>query len=82
MPVSSFDLTNPEERKMCFHWSNLQPLEWQDNMKKGDSIPKDFEWCNVKERWLWNEASGKINYELPPSVEDVEEDDIIADILI
>ena len=63
--VSSFDLTYQEEVNKCFHWSNLQPLEWQDNVEKRDSIPKDFEWCNIKERWLWNEASGKTNYELP-----------------
>ena len=78
MPVSSFDLTDPEEVKKCFHWSNLQPLEWQDNAGKYDSIPKDFEWCNVKERWMWSEASGKTNYELP-SVKVAEEDDIIAE---
>ena len=76
MPVSSFDLTDPEEVKKCFHWSNLQPLSWQDNAAKGNSIPKDFEWCNVKERWMWGEASGKINYELP-SVENVQEDDVL-----
>jgi len=65
MPVSSFDLTDEVELKKCFHWSNLQPLRWQDNMEKKDSIPRDFEWCNVQERWLWSEASGKTNYELP-----------------
>jgi len=70
MPVSSFDLTDQEEVNKCFHWSNLQPLEWQKNMEKGDSIPKDFEWCYVKERWMWSEASGKINYELPPAGEE------------
>ena len=73
MPISSFDLSDPEERKKCFHWSNLQPLSWPDNMKKGDSIPEDFEWCYVKERWLWGEASGKTNYNLPS----VEEDDLM-----
>ena len=64
MPVSSFDLTNEEELKKCFHWSNLQPLSWQDNMEKRDSIPKDFKWCIVKERWMWSENSGKVTYEL------------------
>ena len=75
MPVSSFDLSDEEEVKKCFHWSNLQPLSWQDNMEKRDSIPKYFEWCYVKERWMWSKASGRMNYELP-SVEKDEEDDI------
>jgi len=65
MPKSSFDLTDEEEVRRVNHWSNLQPLEWQENAGKYDSIPKDFEWCSVNERWLWSEASGKMNYELP-----------------
>ena len=34
-PCASFDLTNPEEQKKCFHYSNTQPLWAKDNMKKG-----------------------------------------------
>jgi YHS domain-containing protein len=34
-PCASFDLTNPEEHKKCFHFTNLQPLWWIDNLKKG-----------------------------------------------
>lgn len=70
MPISSFDLSDEEELKKCFHLSNYQPLSWQDNLKKGDSIPEGFEWCSVKERWLWSEASGKTNYELPTAGEE------------
>lgn len=36
IPCASFDLTNQEEQKKCFHYSNLQPLWWLDNSKKGD----------------------------------------------
>jgi hypothetical protein len=34
-PCASFDLTDPEEQKRCFHWTNLQPLWAQDNIRKG-----------------------------------------------
>lgn len=35
-PCSSFDLTDPEQQKLCFHYTNLQPLWALDNIKKGD----------------------------------------------
>jgi hypothetical protein len=37
-PCSSFDLTNPEQQKLCFHYSNLQPLWAKDNISKSDKI--------------------------------------------
>lgn len=33
-PCSSFDLTDPEQQKSCFHFTNLQPLYSIDNIKK------------------------------------------------
>jgi hypothetical protein len=36
-PCSAFDLTDPEEQKKCFHYSNLQYLPAIENMKKGCS---------------------------------------------
>ena len=34
-PCASFDLTDPEQQKICFHYTNLQPLWAIDNIKKG-----------------------------------------------
>lgn len=34
-PCAKFDLTNLEEQKICFHYTNLQPLWAVDNIKKG-----------------------------------------------
>ncbi|PCI28263.1 hypothetical protein COB55_04075 [Candidatus Wolfebacteria bacterium] len=38
IPCALFDLTNPEHQKICFHWTNLQPLTWQDNNDKGTKL--------------------------------------------
>jgi hypothetical protein len=40
-PCSSFDLTDPEQQKICFHYTNLQPLWAIDNIKKGAKYDKD-----------------------------------------
>jgi len=42
-PVSSFNLEDPEERKKCCHWTNLEWLIQKDNNKKYDTIPTDEE---------------------------------------
>lgn len=36
-PVNIFDLTDPEQQKQCFHYSNLRPLWAADNLSR----PKD-----------------------------------------
>lgn len=38
IPCSSFDLSKREDQLKCFHYSNLQPLEWYENIKKSDSL--------------------------------------------
>jgi len=37
-PISSFDLTNPEQLKKCCHYSNLQPLWAIDNLIKSNKL--------------------------------------------
>lgn len=36
-PVSSFDLTDETQVKAVCHYTNLQPLWWQENLRKGKS---------------------------------------------
>lgn len=35
IPCAAFDLTDPEQQKKCFHYTNLQPLWWHENLSKG-----------------------------------------------
>lgn len=37
-PVSSFDLTDPEQQKQCFHYTNVRPLWAVDNLSKGPKL--------------------------------------------
>ena len=38
VPVASFDLTDTEQQRTCFHYTNLQPLWAEDNLSKGSKI--------------------------------------------
>jgi len=34
-PCASFDLTDPEQQRICFRWDNFQPLFAKENLQKG-----------------------------------------------
>lgn len=38
LPLSAFDLTNPEELKSACRFTNLQPLWWQNNLSKSNKV--------------------------------------------
>ena len=38
MPLASFDLTDSEQQKKAFHYTNLQPLSAKENKSKGAKI--------------------------------------------
>ena len=35
-PCASFDMSDPEQQRECFHYTNLQPLWAEDNLAKSD----------------------------------------------
>lgn len=39
IPCCSFNMTDENERKRCFHYTNLQPLTASDNCSKQDKMP-------------------------------------------
>ena len=38
IPIAFFDLTKEEDRYICFHWANIQPLLNTENDSKNDKI--------------------------------------------
>ena len=41
IPLCKFDLTKPEEIARVNHWSNLQPMWSEDNLRKGGRTPQN-----------------------------------------
>ncbi len=39
-PCSLFDLSKSKQQKLCFHYKNLQPLWWYENIKKSNNFEK------------------------------------------
>ena len=57
-PCASFDLTNEEEQKMCFHYTNLQPMWAPDNLSKGGSFDEStFQWYWYGNKWVEIDSS-------------------------
>lgn len=42
-PCSSFDLEDEEQQRICFHYTNLQPLFCRDNIIKSDNDPGEHQ---------------------------------------
>ncbi len=38
IPCAAFDFDNPEDIQICFHYTNLQPMWFRENLKKRDKV--------------------------------------------
>jgi hypothetical protein len=41
-PCKSYDIFNPDHQKACFHYTNLQPLFWWENLAKSDKYEESL----------------------------------------
>jgi len=48
LPVASFDLMDIEQQKICFHYTNFQPLWSHENWSKCDKIERDGKIINAR----------------------------------
>lgn len=62
IPLSSFDLSDPEQLRRAWHWSNLQMLSKEDNLRKGNKIIYDMRWSEKRDQWLIRNKEGKGPY--------------------
>lgn len=44
IPCASFDLTQPEQQRRCFHYTNLRPMWAIANIRKGCRTPSQHQW--------------------------------------
>lgn len=75
-PCASFDLTNEDEQRECFHYTNLQPLWGAENISKGCKIlPNEIE---MEEDEMYMEMEEE---EMYMEMEDIEEENSYKDCL-
>ena len=55
-PLASFDLSDPEELRRAWHFSNLQSLSPEDNLAKADKIIYDMKWTG--DEWVIRTKEG------------------------
>lgn len=47
LPISKFDFSNENEKFICFHWTNLQPLFSNENRLKSNKIELHYFFNNI-----------------------------------
>lgn len=57
IPCYNFDLTNPVEQALCFHYSNLQPLWAEKNLSKNKRLPNNIDIEKLKDSDSWKKIA-------------------------
>jgi hypothetical protein len=59
-PCASFDLSNEEDQRKCFHYTNLQPLWEKENMEKSANFNEatfEYTWTTAEQGWVLRSGS-------------------------
>ncbi len=65
-PCASFDLQFEEQQRMCFHYTNLQPMWGPQSSSKSSSFDEDsFEWEWTGEEWEFTGSDVATNRNSP-----------------
>ena len=54
-PCASFDFENEDEKYMCWHWTNLQPMWHEENIRKlayYDEAIFPYKWMGLEIGWV------------------------------
>jgi hypothetical protein len=54
LPLSLFDMTNELDKKVCFHWTNLQPLNSVENRSKSNKLQLHYYFNNIVSVFRFN----------------------------
>jgi len=47
LPIHGFNMKNETDIKICFHWTNLQPLQSTENRQKSDKLKLHYYFNNI-----------------------------------
>lgn len=47
LPINRFNLTNDDDKMVCFNWTNLQPLTSTENLQKKDKLLLHYYFNNI-----------------------------------
>lgn len=47
LPISSFNMNEESHKKICFHWTNLQPLNIKENRNKSNNLELHYYFNNI-----------------------------------
>lgn len=61
-PLASFDLSDPEQLRRAWHFSNLQALLAKDNLEKSNKIIYDMRWNEKRDEWWIRNKDNKGPY--------------------
>jgi hypothetical protein len=57
LPINRFNLINDNDKMICFHWTNLQPLESTENRQKSNKLKLHYYYNNIVNVYRFNKLN-------------------------